>query len=239
MGDYNEAASATLTTAYAIFRRESSDPEGTATAIATITPTVDVGGTVTPVDGGSTPTPEGGETTATAEFFATGTATIQGTDAAGDATGTATAQGTGIPGGEGSTIDNGTPGLGDGDLSGGLTGDGGGLTSGERGIISSVRGFYTMSWAWIRLGIALPTDLFTAWNTAPVAEVEVLPDCLAAPEDSNICAVYYILDNTLFDGTLGGLIIPAIVIYIDAAILITILGYIRVIIAWVRNLLDS
>jgi hypothetical protein len=60
--------------------------------------------------------------------------------------------------------------------------------------------------------------LFNLWNSAVPTAPPGVPDCVAAPLDSNICAVYYITEHTILSGPIGSLFIPAIQFYISVEI---------------------
>jgi hypothetical protein len=52
------------------------------------------------------------------------------------------------------------------------------------------------------------------WNNSPPQKPPGLPDCVGNPTYYNICAVYYILEYTVFAG-IGYFIIPALVVYVS------------------------
>ena len=47
-----------------------------------------------------------------------------------------------------------------------------------------------------------------AWINVAPTPLEGFPRCSTAPTLSELCAIYYVIDNTILSGTLGGLIIP-------------------------------
>lgn len=58
-------------------------------------------------------------------------------------------------------------------------------------------------------GVGTISRLFTAFYAAPPSPITGLPQCMSAPLDHDICAIYYILDWTLFaPNTPGQYIIP-------------------------------
>ncbi|MEM9954345.1 MAG: hypothetical protein AAF846_22230 [Chloroflexota bacterium] len=56
-------------------------------------------------------------------------------------------------------------------------------------------------------------NIFSLWNDVEPEKPPGLPDCLNDPLAYEICAVWYILDNTLFSGV-GAFIVPALNVYI-------------------------
>jgi hypothetical protein len=85
------------------------------------------------------------------------------------------------------------------------------------------------AWLFQMVGIVVAIVL-TFFSTAPVAFPGV-PQCITAPTAHDICSVYYLADNTVFGGSVGGLIVTVILIIIDVVIVFlfarTILKYLR------------
>lgn len=70
--------------------------------------------------------------------------------------------------------------------------------------------------AWIGEMSARITALLTAFWQAPLAPIPGLPMCTSNPTAHDLCAIYYILDWTIFaPGTPGELIIPLTLINLD------------------------
>lgn len=81
--------------------------------------------------------------------------------------------------------------------------------------------------------------IMAAYNAAPAIPPPGLPNCLTAPLDSDLCAVYYVAENTVLAGTLGSLIIPVITIYIDVITLLYLLNIVRKFIANAREIFND
>lgn len=70
-------------------------------------------------------------------------------------------------------------------------------------------------------------SLVTAFYTAPPTPIPGLPQCMSAPLEHDICAIYYILDWTLFaPNTLGQFIVPLIWAIMNVIIIFRVLGYV-------------
>ena len=77
-----------------------------------------------------------------------------------------------------------------------------------------------------------------AWiNTAPTP-LEGLPHCSTAPTLSQVCAIYYVIDNTILSGTLGGLIIPLGVAVENIWLILAFVKLARAILARIAKVLE-
>ncbi len=128
-------------------------------------------------------------------------------------------------------------GNGDGAGSENPSGDGGnGFSPGTLpGAGEIVEGIFSEGSDWANLGSSVGSGLSQNWNNAPAQTPPGLFDCVERPLDSNICAVYYILENTLFAGTAGSLLIPLLVIIMDLSILMTAVTYIKTMLGWAED----
>lgn len=71
-----------------------------------------------------------------------------------------------------------------------------------------------LSWLFQIIGVLVGTLL--GLTGAPILPVPGLPRCITAPTDWELCAVWYVTDNTVFaDATPGELLIPVVVLLID------------------------
>jgi hypothetical protein len=149
--------------------------------------------------------------TATAGMYITTTPIIVGTGVY-NPTGTPSFLITGTPGTEG------TPG---GDGSGG-TGYGSG--GGGFGDVGDILGFgWNIGWgmfgaliAYLGQAGSIVTSLLTAFANSTPQPIPGLPLCMTNPMAHDLCAVYYILDNTIFaQATPGALIIPLLLIMMN------------------------
>lgn len=68
--------------------------------------------------------------------------------------------------------------------------------------------------SWALTALTQLFRLYDLWRDVEPVQPPGLPDCINAPTDSNICAVYYIAEHTFFSGTIGGLFIPVLLVYI-------------------------
>lgn len=104
-------------------------------------------------------------------------------------------------------------------------------------VIDVVRAIAGLVLSYIFQGFALLGQVVTGVNSAPVQQIPGLPRCVTAPMESQICAVWYIGDWTIFaPGTPGALIIPILVIMIDIFILVYVIRSIFRIVRWFQTL---
>lgn len=75
------------------------------------------------------------------------------------------------------------------------------------------------------------TGTVDAWYAAPPKPIQGLPQCKTDPYSSDWCAILYILQYTVFSGTLGSLIIPLGLIVMDLAIILQFIRLGRAILA--------
>lgn len=139
---------------------------------------------------------------------------------------------------EGNNIADGTSGTsGDGGGAGGESGTG----YGDTVIASNIADFYsalsssltTVAGLSDRIGglfsngVAGAAALADSYYTAPPSSIDGLPQCMSAPLEHDICAIYYILDWTLFaPNTLGQYIVPLILAIMNTVIILRGLRYI-------------
>jgi hypothetical protein len=91
--------------------------------------------------------------------------------------------------------------------------------------------------SWIGQGLQLVGQIVTGVNSAPVTPIPGLPRCVTAPLDSEICAVWYISDWTLFaPSTPGALIIPILVLLIDLFIIVYVVRSVFRLVRWFQSL---
>lgn len=125
---------------------------------------------------------------------------------------TSTAQGT--PGGTGTPAQTGTPsdiGIGSGSEAGG----------GLNGIWQIGQAFGNLITGWMGQASGAINGLFGSFTNAQPTPIPGLPLCMSNPMAHDICAIYWILDNTLLaPGTPGSLIIPMIQIMMNVYIVI-------------------
>lgn len=69
--------------------------------------------------------------------------------------------------------------------------------------------------SWALTALSQLFTLYELWRDVEPVQPPGLPDCINSPTDSNICAVYYIAEHTFFSGTIGGLFIPVLLVYIS------------------------
>lgn len=90
--------------------------------------------------------------------------------------------------------------------------------------------------AWIRQVIEIFFGILATYNGATPVPIPGLPQCITNPTGSNVCAVWYIFEWTVFaDGTPGAMLIPLIVLAIDLIILFYIFTSIMEIVAIFRG----
>lgn len=67
---------------------------------------------------------------------------------------------------------------------------------------------------WVQGFSSTTSGLVSAWGTAPAIMPPGLPQCVSDPLISQLCAIWWILENTIFSGTLGSIIITPIAVSI-------------------------
>jgi hypothetical protein len=72
---------------------------------------------------------------------------------------------------------------------------------------------------WMGQAVATIFMIITSLADAPAQQIPGLPRCVSAPLESEICALWYIIDWTIIaDGTPGAMIVPLLVLIIDLVI---------------------
>jgi hypothetical protein len=98
-------------------------------------------------------------------------------------------------------------------------------------IVNSILAIIGLVWAifvrllelmigWIGQFMSTASTVVNAWWSATPTPIPFLPHCVSNPLDSNICAFWYLLDNTLLGGTLGDLIVTLFVVLLDLMIVL-------------------
>jgi hypothetical protein len=91
--------------------------------------------------------------------------------------------------------------------------------------------------SWIGQGLQLIGQIVTGVNNAPPTAIPGLPRCVSAPLESQICAVWYIGDWTLFaPNTPGAFIIPILVLLIDLFIIVYVVRSVFKLVRWFQSL---
>lgn len=101
-----------------------------------------------------------------------------------------------------------------------------------------VTGYVDVGRAYINVANIQVQNIVAAYNNAPPTAPDGLPDCINAPLEHDVCAIYYALENTVLAGV-GAFIIPIIVIFVDIIILFYLLNIIRKFIYSVQELFSD
>jgi hypothetical protein len=156
----------------------------------------------------------------------------------GTATVAATSTGTGTPDPSQTPIGEGTDGP-PGDVPGDVIGDVGDITGIAGNLFAALANLFNVATTWIGNlsdSVGRVTD---AWfNTAPVAPPGA-PQCKTNPLQSDLCAIWYILQYTLFSGQVGSLIIPVATAVVDLYILFLFIKFARAILARIGEVFNS
>ena len=75
-------------------------------------------------------------------------------------------------------------------------------------------------WQWIGQAISAFFYIVRSLSDAQPTQIPYLPRCVTAPMESEICAVWYMTDYTIFAGEPGTYLVPLIVLIIDIAIVL-------------------
>lgn len=78
-------------------------------------------------------------------------------------------------------------------------------------LIAQIKTFVLNIVGFIYAGFLTVQVILGLWNNSPAQKPPGLPDCINDPLNYDICAVWYILDNTFFAG-IGAFIIPAFIV---------------------------
>lgn len=78
-------------------------------------------------------------------------------------------------------------------------------------VVTNIIDFVKNMIDFIFVGFRLVGRIFGLWNNSPATKPPGLPDCINDPMSYDICAIWYILENTFFAG-IGAFIIPAFVV---------------------------
>lgn len=94
-------------------------------------------------------------------------------------------------------------------------------------IVNLILGLIGLMLAYIAQAIARLIALITAFFTAPATPIPGLPQCISAPLSHDICAIYYIMDWTIFEPqTAGTFIIPLVLTMMNVIILFRFVKYV-------------
>lgn len=86
-------------------------------------------------------------------------------------------------------------------------------------LLEIVIGVFLLIGIWLIQAVSMAVSIFTTFvQSAPIA-IPGLPQCVTAPTNSDICAIYYMADWTVFaPNTPGTLIVPVVTIMVDLSI---------------------
>jgi hypothetical protein len=120
------------------------------------------------------------------------------------------------------------------------TGDLGGVIRLGEGVIGVVSNLWSRSSVWATSAVNAAGRIFTAWNTSTPSAPPMMPSCKTTPLASELCAIWYILQNTLFSGPIGSLLIPTGVIVVDLfTILVLFIPLVRALLTRIAEVIRS
>lgn len=83
-------------------------------------------------------------------------------------------------------------------------------------VLQLIIGLFGVLAAWVAQLFNVIGSIFSGLQSAPPMPVPGLPQCVSAPLQHDLCAIWYILGNTLFsETTLGAFVINIIILMID------------------------
>jgi hypothetical protein len=82
-------------------------------------------------------------------------------------------------------------------------------------VIAIVGHLITLFSLWLQQLITLMQAILAAWYSTFPTPIPGLPYCVTAPMDSDACAIFYLLDNTIFSGVVGAAIMLIMLVIID------------------------
>lgn len=174
---------------------------------------------------------------------ATGTALVHATQTAypltvtanHNATGTATIIATGTPGLPSTLEWNMTP-INAGTQSPASSGNNTDVDVGQLGgsLIATIGNLFNSAMSWLgSLGRA--GAIFYAWNNTAAVAPPGLPLCVTAPQSSELCAIWYILQYTVLAGPVGSLLIPAATAVVNMFCILSFIRFARALLARVMK----
>lgn len=85
-------------------------------------------------------------------------------------------------------------------------------------IVQIVFAFVLLLFGWMFQAIGLIAEFLSSFFSAPPEPLPGWPQCITAPTNHDLCAIWYMTDNTVFSSSAGGIIVTLIIVCIDIAV---------------------
>lgn len=85
-------------------------------------------------------------------------------------------------------------------------------------IVQIIVSFVTKLGGWLGQAVTLVIGFLTQFFSATPTALPGVPQCMSAPTSHDLCAIWYFLDNSVWAGSIGGLIVTLILIIIDVSV---------------------
>lgn len=118
-------------------------------------------------------------------------------------------------------------------------GDFGGVTGLGEAVMGFATNLWTRSTIWAGQLGTTTTRVLGGWGNAVPAAPPAMPRCRTNPLANELCAIWYILQYTVFSGPIGGLIIPLATLVVDLFALFIFIRLARAIVARLGEVLRS
>jgi hypothetical protein len=107
-------------------------------------------------------------------------------------------------------------------------------------LVNLLLGLARLLLSWILTAISRLIALLMQLFNAPAIPLDIMPKCITAPLNYDICAFYYILDWTIFEaGTPGAYIIPLLTAIINIVLIFKLVVYVRNLFNLGANIVNS
>lgn len=86
---------------------------------------------------------------------------------------------------------------------------------------------------------SIASGIANQWEDTPPTVIPSTPRCETNPGASQICAIFYLLEHTLFSGTAGRAILFALLAAVDIAIILRVYGYYKTSVEMIKSVTSS
>ncbi|MDX2159922.1 MAG: hypothetical protein SF162_01225 [bacterium] len=81
--------------------------------------------------------------------------------------------------------------------------------------------------------------IYVAWNNAAPTPIPGMPLCSSQPLNNQICAVWYVLQNTLFSGSVGGILLPVTLVILNFVLILLAILAVRLLLLKISEALET
>jgi hypothetical protein len=87
-------------------------------------------------------------------------------------------------------------------------------------IITIIVGLFVKLTTWAFFAVGAAAAIMQSFFTSQPLAVPGFPQCVTAPTEHDICAAWYMLDNTVWSGSVGAAIILLMIVIVDVSIVL-------------------